>query len=182
MSRRSYTVRYASAQEQKSVFTEWPLNTLPQCSADNCLKYETACEEMSVACFLFYFWMCKEAWLCLLPDASRNILFLNARQDLNPRVTRCWTRLLGTADELLEIRRQKYAEEFLDTDSKNLLPLQCRQSKYQCRPRYSSTQSPILELNESSPHAHILESEGFWRWFMTLGITGLMDSIHRPEF
>jgi hypothetical protein len=29
---------------------------------------------------------------------------------------------------------------------------------------------------------HLVETKGFWRWFIALWITGLADYIHRPEF
>jgi hypothetical protein len=27
-----------------------------------------------------------------------------------------------------------------------------------------------------------VESKGFWRWYMTLKITGFLDFVHHPEF
>jgi hypothetical protein len=28
----------------------------------------------------------------------------------------------------------------------------------------------------------IVDSKGFWRWCITLGITGFLDFVHRPVF
>jgi hypothetical protein len=40
----------------------------------------------------------------------------------------------------------------------------------------------IWRSNYKIKCSYNIESKGFWRWSMTLRITGFMDWVHRPEF
>jgi hypothetical protein len=40
----------------------------------------------------------------------------------------------------------------------------------------------IMHINTLKPYFKEVESKGFWRWYKTVRITGLLDFVHRPEF